>query len=161
MYMVVLISHLFFDNQQVVLAVSVVATSVTLHFLKHILDVIDYSPYQSQLDNLYVKHPTLCPPKLSTINPDLNLFNPFASCISNDSASLSNKEVQLQIQHLSIRFFQSTNISHGKSLCFSLLTLTSVGLNVNGGISQLLQVSFRCLNLLVSLEILQMHPQVF
>ena len=69
------------------------------------------------------------------MKPDLNLFNPFASCISNDSASLSSKLSAVTDSILSIRSF-NLPISLMVNLCvFSLLTLTSVGLNVNGGIS--------------------------
>ena len=79
--------------------------------------------------------PNLWPEKLSTTKPDLNLFNPFSSCISKLSASLSNKLNAVENSMFSI-LSCSLPISLIVNLwVFNLSTMTSLGLNVNAGIS--------------------------
>ena len=78
--------------------------------------------------------PTLCPVKLSTTNPDLNLLNPVTeSFISKDSASLSSKLNAVIDSTFSRRVF-NVPISLMVNLCvLNLFICTSVGLNVNAG----------------------------
>ena len=79
--------------------------------------------------------PSLCPEKLSTTNPDLNLFSPFASCISKLSASLSNKLNAVENSKFSIL---SCNLPISLIVnlwVFNLSICTSVGTNVYAGIN--------------------------
>ena len=84
---------------------------------------------------MFAASPTLCPEKLSTTKPDLKRLSPFASCISKDSASLSNNESAVRdstVSSLSL----SLPISLIVNLCvLYLFTFTSFGEKVNAGIN--------------------------
>ena len=98
--------------------------------------------------------------ELSTTKPDLNLFSPFASVVSNDCVSFSSNESVVTSFNLCKSFFYLTNITHRKSLSFLSDYRTSCGLNVNGG-NEGLQVSSRYQQELVILGSLEDAPRFY
>ena len=85
--------------------------------------------------------PTLCPAKLSTINPDLKRLSPFASCISKDSASLSNRESAVIASTVSsLSFILPISLIVNLWVLY-LITVTSLGEKVKAGTNKLASFS--------------------
>ena len=71
---------------------------------------------QKNLDDQFDEH--ACFLKLSTKNPDLNLFNPFASVIVKFAVSVSRRDKSSIIFNTFKSFLKSSNVSHCETFMF-------------------------------------------